>query len=82
MGDTPNNWVQVKNAVGGKYVASIGKEVFTDEIHLSANGTIVSASMDNPVEVKERDCSDAALTQCGAARRYRIQRHVEVRSQN
>lgn len=80
VSNAPNNWVQVKNADGGKYVASIGKEVFTDEIHLSANGTIVFATMENPVEVKERDCSDAALTNCGAARRYRILRHIELRT--
>lgn len=81
VSDTPNNWVQLKIAGGGKYVASIGKEGFTDEIHLGPNGTIISATMKNPVEVKERECSDAALTNCGAARRYRIERNIELRSQ-
>lgn len=81
VGDTPNNWVQVKNAGAGKYVASVGKEVFTDEIRLRVDGTIGSAVMENPVEVSERDCSDAALLHCGTTRRYRILRHIEVRLQ-
>jgi hypothetical protein len=79
VSDTPNNWVQVKNAGGGKYVASVGKELFTDEIQLSPNGTIVSATMENPVDVQERDCSNAALTNCGPTRRYEILRHIELR---
>lgn len=82
VSNTPNNWVQVKNAGGGKYVASIGKEAFTDEIHLSPNGTIVSATMQNPVEVNERDCSDAALTKCGSAHRYQIRRQINLRTRD
>ena len=81
VGDTPNNWVQVRNAGAGKYAASVGKEVFTDEIHLSADGTIITAVMENPVEVSERDCSDAALLHCGAVRKYRILRHIAIQRQ-
>jgi hypothetical protein len=44
-----------------------------------SDGRIRSATMDNPVDVMERVCRDAALTSCGEARRYRIHRHIVVR---
>ena len=74
----PNNWVQVAND-SGKYVASIGNEQFEVELKVSiADGKILSATMDNPVEVLERECTDASLTRCGEARRYRIQRKIGI----
>jgi hypothetical protein len=79
VGDTQNNWVQVSKTSDGKYAAAIGKETFDVQIRVSlVNGTIVSATIDNPVEVLERDCADAALTACGNPARYQIRRHVEV----
>jgi len=79
VADTPNNWVEVgKNAAGG-YRASIGKETFDDLIVVSlTDGRILSASMDNPVQVLERQCSDATLTVCGEPIRYEIRRKIEV----
>lgn len=83
VADAPNNWVEVgKNASGG-YRASIGKETFDDVIVISlADGRILTASMDNPVQVLERQCSDAALTACGEPIRYEIRRKIEITSVN
>ena len=77
--DTPNNWVQVQKSGEGKYVAEVGKETFEVEIKVSlVNGKMLSAKMDNPVEVLKRECTDSALTACGAATRYQIRRQIEV----
>jgi len=77
--DVPNNWVQVTKAGEGRYVAAVGKEVFDAQIRLeSATGRIVSARLENPVEVFERECSDEVLTKCGDGVRYRILRQVEI----
>jgi hypothetical protein len=76
---TPNNWVQVES-VNGKFVASVGKEVFDVQIEVSLDdGKILSATMENPVETMERDCKDAALTDCGEPRHHRIERLVEIK---
>lgn len=78
--DTPNNWVEVGKTQTGKYVARIGKETFDDLIQLSLiDGRVLSATMDNPVEVSERECDDAALTVCGAPTRYEIRRQIAIR---
>jgi hypothetical protein len=79
VADTPNNWVQVVRLLEDRYVAAVGKETFDAQIELSLeNGRIVSATLDNPVEVSERECSDEALTQCGDAVRYQILRQIQV----
>jgi len=79
VADTPNNWMEVSRIEGGKYRAEIGKEIFNDTIVIGLkSGTIISATMDNPVEVKARDCTDAALTNCGGPVRYQIRRQVEI----
>jgi hypothetical protein len=81
--DTPNNWVNVsktadKNGVA-KYHAEVGKETFDVEIKVSLkDGKILSATLDNPVEARQRDCSDAALLDCGEATPQRIHRHIEL----
>ncbi len=81
VGDTANNWVQVAK-VGDGYVASVGKETFDVRITVSlVNGRILSATMDNPVEVLERTCQDAALSECGEPRRYDIRRQIEMTEQ-
>jgi hypothetical protein len=82
VGSLPNNWVEVQKAPGGKYAAEVGQETFVDTIHVSlARGRIVSASMDNPVDVFARDCDDAALTVCGPPIRYRIRRQITLDAQ-
>jgi hypothetical protein len=79
VSDTPNNWVLVQKEGEGKYLAAVGKEVFDDEIVLSlADGKILSATMSNPVQTVERECADAALTQCGEERPHMIKRQIEI----
>lgn len=80
VADTPNNWVQVSKAGEGKFSAQIGKETFVDTIKISlVDGRILSAVQDNPLEVLERVCSDAALTNCGEPVRFQILRHIEIK---
>jgi hypothetical protein len=77
--DTPNNWVQVEKSIEGKYAAEVGKETFEVEIKVSlVNGKMLSAKMDNPVEVLKRECTDSALAACGPATRYQIRRQIEL----
>ena len=79
VSDSPNNWVQVEKMPNGKYAADIGKETFTDRIEISTiSGKIVSASMDNPVDVLERICSNASLTNCSGPIRFQIRRQVAL----
>jgi hypothetical protein len=79
VGAAKNNWVQVQRVEGGGFLGEIGEESFEADIVLdSVSGKIMSASLDNPVEVKERKCEDAALTACGEATRYRIVRQIAL----
>lgn len=79
VADTANNWVEVVKTSDGKFEAGIGKETFDVTITLStADGKILSATMDNPVVTSHRTCEDAALTKCGAAQPHTIHRHVEI----
>lgn len=81
VADTPNNWVQISQAGPGKFSAQIGKETFAATIKLSlTDGRIVSATLNNPVEVLARECSDSALTTCGEPVRFQILRQVEINS--
>jgi hypothetical protein len=78
VADTANNWVEVQ-PVNGKFMASVGKEIFDVQIEVSLDdGKILSATMENPVETIERDCEDAALTDCGEPRHHHIERHVTI----
>jgi hypothetical protein len=79
VGDSANNWVEVEKESDNKYMAEVGKETFEATIKISLpTGGILSASMDNPVDVLERDCNDAALTTCGNPVHYRIRRQITV----
>jgi hypothetical protein len=79
VADTPNNWVQIEKTDNGKFSAQIGKETFVARIKISlVDGRIISASQNNPVEVLERECTDAALTNCGEPVRYQILRQIEI----
>lgn len=78
VADTPNNYVQVRKTTGG-YSASVGKETFDVQLRIAlADGKILSATMDNPVTKVTRECSDAALTQCGEVRPDPTFRHVDM----
>ncbi|HWH53655.1 MAG TPA: hypothetical protein VN651_19040 [Gemmatimonadaceae bacterium] len=73
----PNNWVEVVERTDGHYRARVGAESFTVELQLSRkDGRLLSATMQNPVAVVERDCEDRALSVCGPPRRYLISRVI------
>jgi hypothetical protein len=66
VADTPNNWIEVEKHGEKKITAEVGKETFEVEININLkNGRIISAKIDNPVEVLSRDCEDVELTWCG-----------------
>jgi hypothetical protein len=78
VADTPNNWVQVRKTATG-YVASVGKETFDVALTVDlADGKILTATMDNPVVAIDRECADAALTQCGEAKPDRLVRRIQM----
>lgn len=78
LGAEPNNWVQV-GAAQGKFTAGVGRESFDVWLTVSlADGRLLSATMDNPVEVLERTCTDRALTKCGKAVRSEIRRKISL----
>jgi len=80
VGDTPNNFVDVKGKnKDGKYVAQVGKETFDVEIKISLkDGKILSATLDNIVKMHQRECSDAALLDCGQPADHQIHRQIEI----
>jgi hypothetical protein len=78
VADGPNNWVQVRKTADG-YIASVGKETFDVELRIRLDdGTIVSATMENPVTRITRTCTDAALTQCSNAKPDPTMRRIEM----
>lgn len=82
VGRLPNNWVEVEKGQG-KYSPEVGEETFEVVVKLSIpSGRILSAKMDNPVDIFGRECDDAALTKCSAPSRYRILRRVSLESKS
>ena len=76
---SPNNWVEVSKRPDGTYAAAVGMETFEAVIRISqASGRILSATLDNPVEVLERDSKTASLADCGPPIRYRIRRQITL----
>ncbi len=50
------------------------------EINVSLkNGKIISATIDNPVEVLSRDCEDAELSRCGPPERFQVLPRIDVK---
>jgi hypothetical protein len=79
VSDVRNNWVQVEKANDRRFIASIGKETFESQIRLNpADGRILSAHLENPVEVFERQCTNEPLTDCDEGVRYRILRQIDI----
>ncbi len=78
---SPNNWVQVqRDAASGGFVAAAGHETFDVVITIDrATGSILAATMDNPVDVVQWHCIDEALTDCGEPMKFRIHRRIELR---
>ncbi len=67
VSDRPNNWVQVTRK-NGRYRAEVGREDFEDIITVElGTGKILEATMNNPLRTISRECSDAALLDCGPA---------------
>jgi hypothetical protein len=82
IGASQNNWVQVEKSSDGKFIAGVGQETFDVEIKVAlGTGRILSATLDNPVDVSERACNDAALTDCGNPERYSIRRQITLRAE-
>lgn len=82
VADTANNWVEVSRTqkADRPYLAEVGKETFDVELNVNlADGKILSATMDNPVSVLARECTDAELTNCGEPQHYQIRRQIEIR---
>jgi hypothetical protein len=80
VADTPNNWIDVKGKnAAGKYIAQVGKETFDVEIKISMkDGRILSATLENLVNVRQRECSDAAFVDCGAPSDHQIHRQIDL----
>ena len=79
VADTGNNWVQVAKQGETKYVADVGKETFAVEMTVDTrSGKLIAAKMENPVEVLERECTDAGLAHCGEPVRYQILRQITI----
>jgi hypothetical protein len=77
--DTPNNWVEVTKTSDTSYVAGAGRETFDVDIDVRlTDGAIIAATMENPVDLMERVCRDAALTTCAPPYRYRILRRISL----
>jgi len=75
---TPNNCVNVVHE-GDKYVAAVGKETFDVQMKVSlVDGKILSGTLDNTVKARERNCTDAALTNCDDPRPREILRQITV----
>jgi hypothetical protein len=80
---SPNNWVQVQrdgSTTPPRFVAAAGHETFDVVITIDrANGEMISATMDNPVDVVQRHCTDESLTECGELVKFQIRRQIELR---
>jgi|CZKD01.1.fsa_nt_gi hypothetical protein len=79
VADAPNNWVQVAKDQSGKYDVGVGKEIFDVELKISLkDGKILSATMNNLVQTRQHECSDAALLDCGQPVDHQIHRQIEL----
>ncbi len=78
VGDTPNNFVQVEHT-GSRYTAEVGQEKFEVRIAVDTrDGKILSVQLHNPVSTVTRECEDAALLHCDAAKPNTILREVSL----
>ena len=80
VADTPNNFVDVKGKnPAGKFVAQVGKETFDVEIKISLkDGKILSATLNNLVNTRQRECSDAEFKDCGESSAHQIHRQIQI----
>jgi hypothetical protein len=74
-----NNWTQVVRYPPGKYTASVGREEIEVTLVIDVgDGKPLSGTMENTIEVRERECEDAVAAKCGAPRSYRIKRSAQL----
>jgi hypothetical protein len=74
-----NNWTQLGRYPPGKYTAAVGLETIEMKLVVDTRGgRLVSGQMANPVEVTERECSDAEAKTCGEPVRQHLTRRVEI----
>lgn len=76
--DTANNWIEVEKSGDGRFSAEVGKETFDVHLKVATDGKLLSATMDNPIEVLARDCTDPELTHCSDPTRYQIKRQIKL----
>jgi hypothetical protein len=70
--------VEVEKNGDGKLSAEVGKETFDVRLKVAKEGKLLFATMDNPIEVLARDCTDAELAHCGDPVHYQINRQIEL----
>jgi hypothetical protein len=74
-----NNWTQMGRFPPGKYTAAVGYETIEMKLVVDTRGgRLVSAQMTNPVEITERECTDAEAKSCGNPVQQRPTRRVEL----
>jgi hypothetical protein len=79
VADTPNNWIQVVKLGEANYLGQVGKETFEARVTIDlADGRLLTATLDNLVEVLQRPSKSADLSSPGEATRYQIVRKIEV----
>lgn len=79
VADTPNNWIQVVAMGPEGYLGQVGKETFDVRLTTSlTDGHLVSATLDNVVDVLERPSKNRDLSMPGAESRYKIVRKIEM----
>lgn len=75
----PNNFVQVSRETDG-FSAETGKEVFDVRLTIDTrDGSILSATLHNPVALTIRMCTDRELTHCGPEEQKNILREVTLK---
>jgi hypothetical protein len=75
----PNNFVQVSKE-GDGFVAETGQESFDVRLVLDTrDGSILLATLRNPVALKVRTCADRELTHCGSEASKTILREITLK---
>lgn len=79
VADTENNWIEVVKIGADSYLGQVGKETFDVELRTRlSDGHLISAKLDNVVDVLERPSKKPDLSQPGDESRYKIVRTIEL----
>lgn len=77
---TPINWVQVAEGMGGRWVASAGRESLDVTLTVDlASGRLRAATLFNPIDVIERGYADTSFAAARDSIYYRMERRVTVK---